>query len=60
MPQKRFAYEEFVRKSDQWYWNRTKELVRDSEKRMTALVAASTVIASVVFIFCSFRLRKYR
>lgn len=60
MAGKRFAYEEYVRKSDQWYWGRTKELVATAEKRMTALVAASTVISVVVVIAVTFRLRRYQ
>lgn len=47
---RRFAYEEYVRNSDRMYWDRTKGLVASVEKKMTALIAASTAISVVALM----------
>ena len=58
---RRYAYEEYVRSSDQWYWNRTKELVAETAKKTAALVAASTAVSLLaLFIAVSSQLRKFR
>lgn len=58
---RRYAFEEYVRASDRWYWNRTKELIAANQKKTTALVAASTAVSVVAFLVAiSSRIRKYQ
>lgn len=50
MGERRYAYEDYVRDSDRWYWDRTKELVAEGKKKTTALVAASTAVSLVALL----------
>lgn len=50
MGERRYAYEDYVRDADKWYWDRTKELVAESQKKTTALVAASTAVSLVALL----------
>lgn len=47
---KRRAFEWFMRAEDKRYWKMTQRLVRESEKKMTALVALSAVIILAVIL----------
>lgn len=50
MAKNRYAFEAYVKASDRWYWNRTKELVAQNCRKTTALVAASAVVSVVALI----------
>ena len=47
---KRRAFEWFMRAEDERYWKMTQRLVKESEKKMTALVMLSTVIIVAGFL----------
>lgn len=51
----RKAFEWFTRAEDQRYWDLTKKHIRKTEKKMTALVAAGTVIPIVIAVISSRR-----
>lgn len=57
---KRYAYEWYVRKMDEWYWKRTKDLVNKVETKITAFAVTSAAILIVLIAICSFsRLQKF-
>lgn len=47
---KRRAFEWFMRAEDERYWKMAQRLVKESEKKMTALVALSTAITLAGFL----------
>lgn len=51
----RKPFEWFMRAEDQRYWDLTKKRIKKTEKKMTALVAASTVISIAVAVTSSQR-----
>ncbi len=44
MGQGRKALEWFVREKDEWYWKRTKSLLKKTERKMAALAVHSGII----------------
>lgn len=57
----RFAREEYVRSMNQWYWQRTVNLINAENKKTTALVAASTIVSVTALLTVIFSRRsKYQ
>ena len=51
---RRYAYEQFVRDQDEWYWNRTKRLIDEKVEKTTTLTRASIVVSGIAIVISAF------
>ncbi len=51
---RRYAYEQFVRDQDEWYWNRTNRLIDEKVEKTTTLTRASIVVSGIAIVISAF------
>lgn len=56
IPNKRYAFEWFMRAQDEWYWKRTQRLVEENKKKTTTLIVISAVVSVITIIISAFSL----
>ena len=51
---RRYAYEQFVRDQDEWYWNRRIRLIDEKVEKTTTLTRASIVVSGIAIVISAF------
>ena len=51
---RRYAYEQFVRDQDEWYWNRTKRLIDEKAEKTATLTRASIAVSGIAIVISAF------
>lgn len=51
---RRYAYEQFVRDQDEWYWNRTNRFIDEKVEKTTTLTRASIVVSGIAIVISAF------